>query len=651
MKNKLVKRMFAAGLAAVMCVGLLAGCGGKGGSGEGGSAKGGAKDANFTWWIYQTDGQGTYYDKYEDSPSVQYINAQYWNTAEGGIGTEENGTKLDLSFLVPISGSETDNFNTMIGTGEYPEILDLSVSSESPQAMHENGVLMDITEYVEEYMPNYLACLEANPELKPLVQVQEDDGSVHYYAIYAIGDGVKKPWEGTCYRRDWVVKYAKPTEYVWDWESDYVKENGHPAVTPLDKAVGEDNLEGWKKNDVTSFEADYGEDPDEDYEDNVIFPSGTSDPLTISDWEWMFEAFDKAIDERGWADNSNAYCTSVAYGGYFAQGDLVSSFGGGTGYYYVKDGEVSFDGDSDTFKTYLECLNNWYEKGWLDSQFSTRSGDIFFMINSVGVNQGMVGMWCGLSSTLGDSLRVTCQNEEDQQDAFAMGCALPINDVYGSEEQMYQEPDALYQDSRKGTGIGITNKAEEKDLAALFTFLDWTYTTEGASVLYMGLNEEQVASVDLNPDIFADNGLKAAYVEKTDDEGKIVYEKTVDQSNEMVSALTGIRMTVGTSMSGTNGEYTIDNGNPRINEEAFSQWSKYINTGNIMEYSALLNVEESEVFSKMQTAVIEYQNINVPGVIAGTMSWDEYVKGFESIDPDSVVPSLQKYMDLAKTDK
>lgn len=110
-------------------------------------------------------------------------------------------------------------------------------------------------------------------------------------------------------------------------------------------------------------------------------------------------------------------------------------------------------------------------------------------------------------------------------------------------------------------------------------------------------------------------------------------------------------MTVGTSMSGTNGEYTIDNGNPRINEEAFSQWSKYINTGNIMEYSALLNVEESEVFSKMQTAVIEYQNINVPGVIAGTMSWDEYVKGFESIDPDSVVPSLQKYVDLAKTDK
>ncbi len=649
MKSKIVKRLFAIGLAAVMTAGMLAGCGGKGGSGEGGS-KGEAKDANFTWWIFTTDGQGMYYDSYDDSPSVQYINSQYWDVEKGGIGTEENGRKLNFSFLVPIAGSEMDNFNTMIGTGEYPEILDLSASSETPQAMHDNGVLMDITEYVENYMPNYLAFLDANPELKPLVQVKEDDGSVHYYAIYAFSDGVETPWEGTCYRRDWVVKYAEPTEYVWDWESDYVKENGHPAVTPLDKAVEEKNLEGWKKNEVTSFTADYGENPNEDYTDNVIFPSGTSDPITVSDWEWMFEAFEKAIDERGWSDNSGAYCTTITYGGYFAQGDLVSSFGGGTGYYYVNDGEVSFDGDSDTFKTYVECMNNWYEKGWLDSQFSTRAADVFFMINTPGVNQGMVGMWCGLSSTLGDSLRVTCQNEEDQKDAFAMGCALPINDMYGSEEQMYVEPDALYQGSRKGSGIGITNKAEEKDLEALFTFLDWTYTREGGEVLYLGLNEDQVASVDLNPNIFADNNLTGAYVKTTDEEGGEVYKKAVDESNQLVSALTGLRMNVGIKLTRKGSGYTIDNGNAMVNERAYEQWEKYLNTGNIMEYSALLNVEESETFSKTQSAILEYQNINLPSVIKGSMTWEDYVNGFEAIDPESVVPMLQKYVDLAKAE-
>ena len=185
MRNKLVKRILTAGLVAVMAVTMIAGCGSKG---DGGSSGGKGKDANFTWWIYKTDGEGQYYEKYEDCAVVQFINAQYWDVENGGIGTEENGHKLNFSYLVPITGSENENFNTMMGTGEYPEIIDTVVSDESPQALHDNGVAMDITEYVEKYMPNYVAYLDANPELKPLVQVKEDDGSIHYYAIYSIHD-------------------------------------------------------------------------------------------------------------------------------------------------------------------------------------------------------------------------------------------------------------------------------------------------------------------------------------------------------------------------------------------------------------------------------------------------------------------------------
>lgn len=85
-----------------------------------------------------------------------------------------------------------------------------------------------------------------------------------------------------------------------------------------------------------------------------------------------------------------------------------------------------------------------------------------------------------------------------------------------------------------------------------------------------------------------------------------------------------------------------------VNDKAAKEWRKYLNTGSTSDYSALLNVEESEVFAKMQTAVIEYQNINVPNVINGTMTWEDYVKGLDSISPDDVVPMLQKYVDLAK---
>ena len=629
MKNKLVKRILTTGLAAMLAVTAAVGCtsNGDGGDNGGSSSKEPQKDASFSWWIYTTDGQGgQFYEDYDDCAVAQWVQAQYWDTENGGIGTEETGRKIDFSYVVPIAGSENDNFNTMIGTGEYPEIMDLAVSTESPQTLHENGIVMDITEYVENYMPNYLAYLDDNPELKPLVQVKEDDGSVHYYALYSLMEGVEDPWMGTCYRRDWVVKYAEPTDYVWDWDSDCVAKDGHPEVTPLSKAKEENNLEGWKKNDVTSFTSNDEADTDTGYEDNVIFPSGTSDPITISDWEWMFEAFAKAIAERGWANDSTSYCTTVYYQGYMQTGDLVSSFGGGTGQYYVKDGEVSFDGDSDNFKAYLECLNNWYDKGWLDTEFNTRAGDPFFSINSSGIAQGKIGLWTGQSSNIGTTIRETCQNEEDARDAYVMGAALPINDVYGGEAQMYKEPDSLFQSNRKGATTVVTDKAEGKDLEALFTFFDWTYTMKGGMTIYSGLNEEQYASIELDPDLYAENGLKSAYTVSTGEDGKTVYKRTVDGSNPMVNAVNGQRMNIGLNPRNTD-DYRLDTGVPAINRAAFDQWSKFINTGSVLDYTGLLNADETDAYNKISTLVVDYQRQNLPGVIKGTMSFDDYAKG------------------------
>ncbi len=649
-KSKLLKRTLSVCLMAAMAVTLIAGCG-KGDDGGGNEDKKGEtpkKDATFTWWITQSDGNGEYYEDYKESPVAQFINQQYWDTENGGIGTKENGTQIDMSFLVPITGSELDNFNTMMSTGEYPEIVSLAMATDSPRTMYENDILLDITEYVESYMPNYLAYLDKNPELKPLVQIVDEEGNVRYVAIYSFMDGVNDPWEGTCYRRDWVVKYAKPTEYVWDWESDYVKEHGHPEVTPLSEAVKAKNMEGWKKNEVTAFQAEYGENPNETYSDNVIFPSGTADPITISDWEWMLEAFAKAIEERGWSEDSSSYGFAPYYLGYTGMGDVTSSFGGGTGSFYVKDGTVSFDGASENFKAYLECMNNWYEKGWLDSQFHTRANDAFYMINSTGVNQGKVGMWCGMKANLGTAIRTSCQNEADARDAFVMGCALPINDMYGGEKQQFKEPDALFQGSRRGMPVGVTNKAEGKDLAALFTFMDWTYTLEGAKAMRFGLNAEQYASVTLEPDIFADYDIETAYTEETNEEGNPVIIPTVESSSTLYYALMGQRMDIGLLLT-KNGELAkVDNKTEAVMADADEQWTKFLNTGNVLDYTTLLNAEESEQYNKANAACSEYLSQAVPNVILGTMSWEDYVAGREKIEADTAVDILQKYVNLAK---
>ena len=126
MKNKVVKRILSVGLMAAMALTLVVGCGGKGDDGKADGNGGGdvagedefaGKDANFTWWIYKTDSNGEYYETYEETAVAQFINQQYWNVKDGGIGTEENGRQLKFSYLVPITGSESDNFNTMMGTG------------------------------------------------------------------------------------------------------------------------------------------------------------------------------------------------------------------------------------------------------------------------------------------------------------------------------------------------------------------------------------------------------------------------------------------------------------------------------------------------------------------------------------------------------
>ena len=106
---------------------------------------------------------------------------------------------------------------------------------------------MELTEYVEEYMPDYVELLNNNPELKRLCTVEDEEGKTHYYALYVIADTAGEPFEGYAYRRDWVVEYAELTEYVWDWDSEYVKEHGHPAVTPLEEAQAAGNLEAFSK--------------------------------------------------------------------------------------------------------------------------------------------------------------------------------------------------------------------------------------------------------------------------------------------------------------------------------------------------------------------------------------------------------------------
>ncbi|MFQ6878499.1 MAG: hypothetical protein ACLRS1_01765 [Oscillospiraceae bacterium] len=641
-----MKRVLSVGLVGAMALSTLAltGCGSN--SSDGG-------DNTVSWWITMTDGNGVYYDDYEDNPAVEWLNQQYWDIENGGLGTKEDGTPLKFTFQVPISGSETDNFNTMMSTGEYTDIIDLAMSTDTAATMVDEGTLLDITDYVEKYMPHYIEYLDKNPEQKALLTHEDENGDTRYYEIGAIKEENDVPWGGYMYRRDWLVEYAQPTAYVWDWDSDYVKENGHPAVTPLEEAQASGNMEGWKANEVTEFTSSEGEDPKNDYTDNVIFPSGTSDPLTISDWEWMLDAFKKAIDDKGFSGNTDAYCTTVYYPGFFGMGDLVSSFGGGTGV-WSKDADqnVYFSGTSDNFKTYLECLNTWYNNGWMDTRFETRASDMFFSINQTGTAQGQVGLFYGTAASLGDAIRVTCADSEDQQKAYVMPCAVPINDKYGTDEQKYKEPDAFYQGSRIAGRIGITEALEDKSedtIAALFTFLDWMYTREGALTRSVGLSQEQIDSVDLENNLYEEYGIEGgAYDVSENEDGKTVYTFHYDTSGDLGNALKFTRMVVGAELTGAGADidYVFDKGESKVHQLATEQWTKYTSTASLYDYNNQFTTEQNDIYSDINQSVNDYMNQNTPNLIKnGLDGWDAYVEGINALHPEELTEVYQEVMD------
>ena len=162
------KQLIALTLACLMLVGLLTGCGGGGGSA--------GDDTTFSWWIY-SGANSSFYTEYQENPAVQY-------TLTKGYGSEDK--KVAFEFWAAAPGKEADNYSTMLVSGDLPDIID-EVISDPPPVMVEKGYALDITEYVERNMPNYVALVHSNETYLRNAVVMVD-GEEHYYDLKTILD-------------------------------------------------------------------------------------------------------------------------------------------------------------------------------------------------------------------------------------------------------------------------------------------------------------------------------------------------------------------------------------------------------------------------------------------------------------------------------
>ncbi len=433
MRRELGKRMAAAGLAAVTMAATVCGCGSK-------DTASSADTDHITYWMVRGVDTG-FYDSYNDNPIVKYIKNNY----------TFNGKTLDIDYVVAPPGSESDDFSTLLGTGQYCGVMDMSMSSSTAAQLYDDGIIWDLTDLIPENMPNYMAYMEANPDVEKSTY-SIVDGEKKILQIYGLKDQPDDMFQGYCYRRDWIVKYGKNPQTGAAFTGGY--------TDPDDKL-------SW--------------------EDDVVFPSGSDEPLYISDWEWMFEIFTEAMADLGIEDG---YCYAPYYVGYQRTGDLYSGFGGGIPYVYLDtETDTIADGTAnDTMRAYLECMNTWWNNGWLDKSFAEHTNDMFFAIDSAKVFQGKVGLWQGRMSTVGAQID---SGDGFTEGAMVYGARQPINDLYGGDAQKNKEPDACYQFSKLGTAVVLTDKLSEEEVITFLQYADFLYSEEGA-LLKAGLNAEQV---------------------------------------------------------------------------------------------------------------------------------------------------------------
>ena len=559
---------------------------------------GGDSTVKVSYWIGVGE-DSTYYATYEENPAVKYLETLKFNDK-----------KIDLSFMVPLAGSERDNFNTLLATDEYAGILNMSFASSSPIEMLEDDIIYDLTPYVEQYMPNYMKILKDNPQVANYVYSLVN-GEKKILSLYALTEEVLGNFMGYLYRRDWVAKYGThPT-------------TGKPFTYSL---TDPNNKESWT--------------------DDVVFPSGGPDPVYISDWEWMFKIFEKAQADLGITDG---YMISSYFKGYNEAGGLNSSFGGGNPTWYRNsDGKMEFGGASNSLRTYLQCMNTWYKNGWLDKGFAERTSDQVYAVDSANIHMGKVGMWIGRRAETGAQMDA---GDPLTSGIMVYGARFPINDIYGSAAEQMKEPDSLYQYSQlRGSNV-ITKKIPEEDLPTVLTFLDFLYTPEGGAIACFGLTKEQYEETK-DPTYTKYNLINGAYrVEKqADGSNKYIRDESLISDNNLASAMAAKRMPIGYYAKGfvpaLNASYL-----PNA-QKAMSEWDYYTNKGTPDRMlREQFTPDESALYSKVYANVDTHMSANLPKFIKGSLdinsdeAWQSYTKMLNKYSPEKVTAIYQRLFD------
>lgn len=322
----------------------------------------------------------------------------------------EEFTGVQVDYQHPAIGSDTsEQFNLMYASGSMPDIFEYNILTYypgGPEKAIEDGLIVDLTPYLETYAPNLMAYYEAHPDIAK--QAKTDTGK--YYSFpFVRGDDSLLSYFGIIVNSQWLedlgLDYPETIDEWHDMLSLFQSEKG--ASAPL-------TYEAWMMNNSNGspFIEAYNIAEDFYIDDNGMVQYGSIQPeyleflKTFSSWyeEGLIDAdvqtMNKSmVGEKMTTGESGASMGFLAsrMGGWLAavEGNDAYDFAGvkspvlnegDTPFLSQKDPAIV--GTGDAFIS-TDCENIEAAVKYLDMAYS-KEGNMLFNFGKEGVSYDMV---------------------------------------------------------------------------------------------------------------------------------------------------------------------------------------------------------------------------------------------------------------------
>ena len=160
-------------------------------------------------------------------------------------------TGINVEFIHPPAGQEEDAFSLMISGGEYPDMIHYDWGNEvagGPDKAIEDGVILELSDLIEQYCPNLTAFLEEYPEIRAAMTT--DKGNIYCFPNvypYFEDDTIIVCNRGYQIRQDWLDELGlEAPETIDDWytvltafKNMGTNEDGNPIIPMVSRKLSE----------------------------------------------------------------------------------------------------------------------------------------------------------------------------------------------------------------------------------------------------------------------------------------------------------------------------------------------------------------------------------------------------------------------------